>query len=311
MVTVLSITIPFFAIIFLGTAFSVKKIFNDENAKILTKFALYVTLPPFFFINILKASTNNNIFNWDFIVRFEIISLLLLCLSFLISFVILNNNKKKSSLFALNSTYPNYGYMGLPLSILAFGEIASIPISLILLVDTFVLLIFTSFFATDSNNNNLLNKFYLILIQMFKNPLLLAVTLGLIFIIFNIKINSVIFKFLDVLSYAATPTALFAIGINLYNRIEKNALIQLTIITTFKLIIHPIILFSVFYFFPTNNIPDVWIKVAILCSCLPIAGNVFAMSIYYNTFVKITSSSILITTVLSTFTVPIVLYLLL
>ena len=92
--TVLSITIPFFAIIFLGTAFSVKKIFNSENAKILTKFALYVTLPPFMFINILKASTNSGIFNWDFIIRFEIISLLLLSLSFLISFFILNNNKK-------------------------------------------------------------------------------------------------------------------------------------------------------------------------------------------------------------------------
>jgi predicted permease len=309
--TVLSITIPFFAIIFLGTAFSVKKIFNSENAKILTKFALYVTLPPFMFINILKASTNSGIFNWDFIIRFEIISLLLLSLSFLISFLTLNNNKKKSSLFALNSTYPNYGYMGIPLSILAFGEIASIPISLILLIDTLVLLIFTSFFATHSKKNNLINEFFLVFIQMFKNPILLAVSLGFIFVIFDIKIYSVIYNFLEILSYAATPTALFAIGINLYNRIENNAIKQISIITIFKLIVHPFLLFSIFYFFPTNNVPDVWVKVAILCSCLPVAGNVFAMSIYYDSFVKITSSSILVTTVLSTFTVPIVLFLLL
>ena len=309
--TVLSITIPFFAIIFLGTAFSVKKIFNNENAKILTKFALYVTLPPFMFTNILKASTNSGIFNWDFIIRFEIISLLLLSLSFLISFLTLNNNKKKSSLFALNSTYPNYGYMGIPLSILAFGEIASIPISLILLIDTLVLLIFTSFFATHSKKNNLINEFFLVFIQMFKNPILLAVSLGFIFVIFDIKIYSVIYNFLEILSYAATPTALFAIGINLYNRIENNAIKQISIITIFKLIVHPFLLFSIFYFFPTNNVPDVWVKVAILCSCLPVAGNVFAMSIYYDSFVKITSSSILVTTVLSTFTVPIVLFLLL
>jgi predicted permease len=201
--------------------------------------------------------------------------------------------------------------MGIPLSILAFGEIASIPISLILLIDTLVLLIFTSFFATHSEKNNLINEFFLVLIQMFKNPILLAVSLGLIFVIFNIKIHSVIYKFLEILSYAATPTALFAIGINLYNRIENDLIKQITIISTFKLIIHPILLFSIFYFFPTNNVPDVWIKVAILCSCLPVAGNVFAMSIYYDTFIKITSSSILATTVLSTFTVPIVLFLLL
>jgi hypothetical protein len=201
--------------------------------------------------------------------------------------------------------------MGIPLSILAFGEIASIPISLILLIDTLVLLIFTSFFATHSKKNNLINEFFLVFIQMFKNPILLAVSLGFIFVIFDIKIYSVIYNFLEILSYAATPTALFAIGINLYNRIENNAIKQISIITIFKLIVHPFLLFSIFYFFPTNNVPDVWVKVAILCSCLPVAGNVFAMSIYYDSFVKITSSSILVTTVLSTFTVPIVLFLLL
>ena len=42
--------------------------------------------------------------------------------------------------FSLNSIYPNYGYMGIPLCILAFGEMASIPISIILLIDTIVLL---------------------------------------------------------------------------------------------------------------------------------------------------------------------------
>ena len=41
------------------------------------------------------------------------------------------------------------------------------------------------------------------------------------------------------------------------------------------------------------------------------AGNVFAMSIFYNNFINQTSGSILITTILSTFTVPLTLYLLL
>ena len=36
MYNVLSITIPFFAIIFLGTLFSFNKFFNTDNAKVLT-----------------------------------------------------------------------------------------------------------------------------------------------------------------------------------------------------------------------------------------------------------------------------------
>ena len=309
MYNVLSITIPFFAIIFLGTLFSFNKVFNEENSKTLTKFALYVTLPPFMFLNILKASSNNDIFNWNFIIRFEFVTIILLFSSFLISLLLLKNNKKESSIFSLNSTYPNYGYMGIPLCILAFGEISAIPISLILIVDTFILLIFTTIFILKFEKKNFFKEFFSIILNILKNPILSSVIIGFIFIIFNIEINHIILKFIEILSYAATPTALFAIGINLYNKIQKNSLKQISIISFIKLIIHPILIFTIFYLFP-SNVPNLWVKVAILCSCLPVAGNVFAMSIYYNSFIKITSSSILITTVLSTFTVPIILYLL-
>ena len=120
----------------------------------------------------------------------------------------------------------------------------------------------------------------------------------------------VFIKEIEILSKAATPTALFAIGINLYNKINNISYKDVVYISNVKLIIHPLLVFIIFYYF-NLNVPELWIKVAILCASLPIAGNVFAMSIYYNCFTKNTSSSILITTILSTFTVPFILYLLL
>ena len=310
MQTVLSITIPFFAIIFLGTIFSFKKVFNNEHSKVLTKFALYVTLPPFIFINILKASINESIFNWNFIIRFETVTLIMLFFTFLISILFLNNNKKQSSIFALNSAYPNYGYMGIPLCILAFGESSSIPISLILLIDTIILLTFTSYFANEHKSRNLIMEFLKLFFNMLKNPILLSVFIGFLFILFDLKLTNTIFNFFELLSYAATPTALFAIGINLYNKLEKNYYTQVSLVTIFKLFLHPLLMFLIFYYFP-SNIPKLWINVAILCACLPIGGNVFAMSIFYNSFIKQTSNSILLTTILSTFSVPIVLFFLL
>ena len=97
MYTVLSITLPFFAIIFLGTFFHISNFFDNHSAKILTKYALYVTLPPFMFVNIIKAS-DEVIFNWHFIIRFELITLIILLLSFIISLFIINNNKSESAL---------------------------------------------------------------------------------------------------------------------------------------------------------------------------------------------------------------------
>jgi len=71
-----------------------------------------------------------------------------------------------------------------------------------------------------------------------------------------------------------------------------------------------LLVFCIFYFFP-SSIPSLWINVAILSSCLPVAATAFAMAGYYETFIKETSSSILVTTILSTSSVTIILYLLL
>jgi predicted permease len=169
---VLSITIPFFAIIFLGTLFRARNIFDDKSSKTLTKFAFFVTLPPFIFLNILKSS-NDNIFQWDFIIRYEIITIIIFLLSNFLSRIFLNFKNKEASLFSLNSSYPNYGYMGIPLSILAFGEEAALPISIILFADTIVLLTLTSFFARN-DDSKFYKNFIFILINMLKNPLLAA-----------------------------------------------------------------------------------------------------------------------------------------
>ena len=308
MYEVLSITLPFFAIIFLGTFFHYRKVFDNNSSKILTKYALYITLPPFMFTNIIK-SADHVVFNYDFIIRFEAITIFLLIITFIISIFIIKNNKSNSSLFALNCSYPNYGYMGIPLCILAFGEIAAVPISLILIIDSIILLSFTGFFVNYDTDKSIILKFYQILLNLFKNPILLSVLIGFIFIIFKINIPFIFFSFLEILAYAATPTALFAIGINLYNKIDKNTFNNVFIISFFKLIIHPILIFLIFKIYP-HNVDPIWINVAILSTCLPVAGNVFAMSIFYKSFINQTSGSIFISTILSTITVPFVLYLL-
>ena len=308
MYNVLSITLPFFGLIFLGTFFRYFKIFNNESAKILTRFALFVTLPPFMFINILKSSSKA-VFNLNFIIPYELITISLLILVFIFSYYILKNSIKDSSIFALNSSYPNYGYMGIPLCILAFSETAAIPISIILIFDSIILLSFVSLFVDDASKS-FLNKLKNIVFNLIKNPILIGSLTGLLFISFDLTLNKIFFDFLNVLAKAATPTALFAIGINLLSKVEKKTLNQISYITIIKLIIHPLLVFLIFYFLKPD-IDEVWIKVAILCASLPVAGNVFAMSIYYNSFIKETSSSIMLTTLIATFTTPIILFLLL
>ena len=309
MQTVLSITIPFFSIIFLGTFFRARNFFNEDASKIITKFAFFVTLPPYVFLNIVKSS-HTNIFQWDFIIRFEIVTILIITFSFLFSKFLFQYNNRKASIFSLNSSYPNYGFLGIPLCILAFGKEAAIPISMILFADTIILLTFATFFASETNESKIYKKLFFILLNMIKNPLIIAVLTGFIFVVFNIPLYFLIDKVLNILSAAAPPTLLFALGIMLWSKVDIKFVRLITVITIFRLIIHPLLVFCIYYYFPSSVSP-LWINVAVLSSCLPVAATTFAMAGYYETFIKETSSSILVTTILSTISVSTILYLLL
>ena len=97
----------------------------------------------------------------------------------------------------------------------------------------------------------------------------------------------------------------------LWNKVDVNFIRLITVITIFRLIIHPLLSILYILFIFHLQYPSLWINVAILSSCLPVAATAFAMAGYYEIFIKETSSSILVTTILSTISVSIILYLLL
>ena len=51
-----------------------------------------------------------------------------------------------------------------------------------------------------------------------------------------------------------------------------------------------------------------WLQVAIIFSCLPVAATVFPVSQYYKAYVLKTSSAIIVTTIISIVTIPFILW---
>ena len=108
------------------------------------------------------------------------------------------------------------------------------------------------------------------------------------------------------ISSAAAPVALIALGASIKFNFQKNENLELVMISLGKLIIHPFLLILIFLIWPSEK--SIWIQTAILCSCLPIAANVFVLAQYYGHFQKQSANAIVLSTVISTFTVPITLY---
>ena len=302
---ILSLTIPFFGIILLG-AFSRSSGFFDEQAgRILARFAFFVVLPAFMFVSITSAPVSE-VANPHFILGYEAVTIIIFGLGIVFATRILGLAGRSSGIFALNATYPNYGYIGVPLAILAFGEGAVVPMSLILVCDSIMLLLLTAIFTRDKGSGDLSSALVQMLHSMSRNPLLLSVLTGFIFSASGLTLPQMPIFFLDMLAGAAAPTALFALGITLVGQPIRSARAELGTITILKLVIHPLLMAAVMLTMPGLDV--LWIQTAILFACLPVAANVFALSEFYQAYSGRTATSIMLTTLIASVSVPATLY---
>ena len=306
MADVLNLTIPMFSLIGIGYMLRRIQFMSEQDGTVLSKFAFYILLPPLMFTSILSGDASRSL-NINFIFSYEIITISIFVLTYLLG-VLIKLKTMEKAIFGLNAAYPNYGYIGVPLCILAFGAEAAIPLALILLADTFVLLTTLIFYKlTETRKTSLRELSKEIIQRIIYNPLMMSVFVAFIFSTVDIKIVTAIDRTLSIVAASATAVALIALGVSLNVTSIKNQKSVLFFITVIKLIVHPILIFIVFQF--QTNIDPIWVKTAIVCASLPVAANVFVLANYYKNFESESAAAITITTIVSSITVTITLLL--
>ena len=253
-----------------------------------------------------------NIVNLEFLLRYEAVTIFIFLIAVFLGRVFLKLKPTESGLFGLNAAYPNYGYIGVPLALLAFGSDVAVPMALILVSNNVLLLVLTSIFTRDGHSTGLATLLWTNLISLGRNPLLLSVLFAVAFSVSGLSLPAMPDIFLKFLAGAAAPTALFALGITLLGQPIKEAWAELSLLVLMKLLLHPLLIIIVFlqaHLAGNTAIDVLWIKVAVLFTCLPIAANAFAMSEYYGTYSGRSATAIMLTTLLASVSVPAFLYL--
>ena len=185
MFEILGITASFFAIIALGAFTKYIGLFDEKSSQIFSNFAFYVALPPMIITSII-ANPIKGLINFDYIVRFEIATLIIFILSYTVAKFIFKLKSNENSVFALNATYSNYGYIGLPLVLLLFGQKAIVPAAIILVFDIAFVLALVAVFSTNFNNTSGFLNFINALKSIIKNPVIISCVIGLLLSVFLI-----------------------------------------------------------------------------------------------------------------------------
>ncbi len=170
-------------------------------------------------------------------------------------------SRLESGIFGLNAAYPNYGYIGVPLTIMALGDAAAMPMALMLACDTMVLLVLTGYFVA-ADGGAMGATLWRAVKTVSRNPLLISAVAGLAFTATGLSLPPVLDTLLNMLADSAAPVALFALGATVYGQPIRSAFGELATLGIARLVLHPLLVAGFFLMLP--GVDPLWVKAAIL-----------------------------------------------
>ncbi len=302
MVDIFLRTLPFFAIIGLGYWAGRSRFFSEEATAYLTKFVFYFALSAMLF-RFAATLPFAEIFNGRLVLGYLIGTVTVYLLATFVAWL-RGLDVPTAAVEAQCAAIGNVGFLGLPMLAMLFGQAAIGPVMLVLTVD---LVVFSSLIVIliNGGRDGALKPATLRLIGMglLKNPMIVSISAGLIWSALQVPVPAPLNDFLTILGGAATPGALFAIGASLAGKSAER--VQIAAWLSFcKLIAHPIcVAIALIWLIPVAAFPA---SVAIAAAALPVAGNVYMLAAHYGVAPHRASAAILLSTITSILTIPLV-----
>ncbi|MEV8465900.1 AEC family transporter [Fluviibacterium sp. DFM31] len=295
-------TLPFFAMIGLGYAAARGGMFGPEATSALTKFVFYFALSAMLF----RFSADLDLWavlDWDIVSSYLLACLAVYLLATLVALA-RRRGMQEAAVEAQVAVIGNTGFLGIPMLVMLLGEAAIGPLLLILSVDLIVfssLIVILITLARDGRMRP--SALRSVGLGLVRNPMIVSISAGLAWSASGWTLPAPAMSFVVILGAAATPGALFAIGASLADKSAER--IEVAIWLSFcKLVLHPAaVAFTMLVLIPVEPFAA---TVVISASALPVAGNVYILAQHYGVAPQRVSASILISTLVSVVTVPMV-----
>jgi len=298
-----SVTAPVFLILFLGLYLKRTQRINDNFIGIASKLVFNICLPILLFLAIINSQVN--------LIAQSSLALFSACaaiLSFLIFWWIapLFTNSPEDKGVAVQSAFrSNLAIIGLALCTNAFGEAGLTIGALIIAVVTPIYNILSIYALTRSLHENEKLRWDQLVLDIAKNPLILAIALAFIFLYFDWRLPVVLNETGRYLSKMTLPLALITIGGSLsLSAIRKSSVLSSYIVAA-KLIILP---FTVTLFAWLLGFKNIEISCLALMFASPTAAASFVMVKVIGGNHKLASNTIAMSTLVSALTISILLY---
>jgi len=316
----LTVALPIFALIFVGFGAGRWHLLSDEGIAGINIFVYAFALPVMLFDK-LSSTPFGRLLDGPFILAYLIASSLVFGGALLLARKVLRCSMGDAALQAMGATYGNTGYMGLPIVQAASGRAATVPMAVCMSLDMFFLMPLTMVLVSVGQGNGMGWRKAMggVATGLLGNPMVLGIVAGAAVSAVGMPMPVSVRTFTALLGAAAGPCALFAIGATLAGQsgsrgaslpapLTDGNLPQVALMSAFKLIVHPLVVWGLMA--GVFTLDPLWVSVAILAATLPIASTVYVVAGRYRTYLQQVSAAILVSTAASVVTVSLALTLL-
>lgn len=287
MEAILSVTVPFFALVLAGYLAAHRHVLPESAIPGLNSFVLYFALPCLLF----RFGSGTPIFD---LLNPVVMGVWLIAAGVIVFFTIATTLRapvamKDAAFGALVAAFPNTGFMGVPLLAALLGPEAAGPVICVVLGDLFVTssVCIALAQAGDASGHGARDGALRALRGALSNPLPWAIAAGALFSVAGWTLPGPVDTVVGMLADAASPVALFTIGAVLHRagqHVHARTPPALYLpVAAIKLVLHPLLVFGLAGAALALALPisSFQIGVMVLAAALPSASNVSLLAERY------------------------------
>lgn len=296
---IIDAVLPVFAIIGVGWLAGLRWGVDATTAAVMNRFVFVFALPPLIFR--LLATAPFESFSWSLLGAYFLGQLAVWLVAFAAMAWIWKRPLGDRVLGAASAGLPNHVFLALPIVIWLMGEDSSLPVLMIITLDSLVIYSITLvFLEIDAHAGPNRHPLRAVFDSYRRSPQLLAILLGLIWGLADWPLPAAVETGARFLGAAAAPTALFVLGSHLSRARIKGNRTMLSVLMGLKMIVHPLLVWAIATRLFGLSGDALWIVV--LVAAAPVGATSFVLGQHYGRFKDEGSAAVAISTALSIFT---------
>ena len=240
MTNILAITFPIYAAIAIGYLIVAKGWFSVADMRVLGKYVLNIALPALLF-NAVASRDIAEVFQPGYLLVYLVGGVATIIVAWL-WFTLTGTDKARRAVAVMGASCPNSGFVGYPVMLLTFPDIAGVILALNMLVENFVLIpicLILMDMAKDGQSLSIPRTIVRALWGVFRRPMVIGLLLGLAVSLAQVPMPDMVSRLFVMLAASASALSLIVVGGSLVGLKLSGNQWRAIQVAFAKLLLHP------------------------------------------------------------------------